>query len=67
MCIPHGATGTQSNGFIKEDKPRKHIKMVSKDQFEKGDPDFIDERKVDSSTNKKGSILDIFFKHKKSS
>jgi len=44
MCIPHGATGSKSNGFIKEDKPKKHIKRVSQDQFEKGDPDFIDER-----------------------
>ena len=62
MCIPHAATGTKSNGFIKEDKPKKHIKIVSKDQFEKGDPDFIDERKLKSSTNKEESILDILFK-----
>jgi len=44
MCIPHGALGSKSNGFVKEDKPKKHIKRVSQDQFEKGDPDFVDER-----------------------
>lgn len=44
MCIPHGAVGSKSNGFVKEDKPKKHIKRVSQDQFEKGDPDFVDER-----------------------
>lgn len=44
MCIPHGVAGSKSNGFVKEDKPKKHIKKVSQDQFEKGDPDFKDER-----------------------
>ncbi|MDF1884097.1 hypothetical protein JHD49_09115 [Sulfurimonas sp. SAG-AH-194-C21] len=44
MCIPHGAGGSKDNGFIKEDKPKKHIKRVSKEEFEKGDPDFVDER-----------------------
>ena len=44
MCIPHGAVGSKSNGFIKEDKPKKHIQRVSQKEFEKGDPDFIDER-----------------------
>jgi len=44
MCIPHGATGSKSNGFVKEDKPKKHIQRVSKSLFEKGDPNFIDER-----------------------
>ncbi|HIP19572.1 MAG TPA: hypothetical protein EYG70_00440 [Sulfurimonas sp.] len=44
MCIPHGATGSKSNGFVKEDKPKKHIKRVSQREFEKGDPDFVDER-----------------------
>ena len=29
MCIAHGALGGKSNGFEKEDKPKKHIKMVS--------------------------------------
>ena len=44
MCIPHGATGSKSNGFIKDNRPKKHIKRVSQEIFEKGDPDFIDER-----------------------
>lgn len=26
MCMPHGAGGSKSNGFVKEDKPKKHIK-----------------------------------------
>jgi len=44
MCIPHGAVGSKSNGFVKEEKPKKHIKRVSQKEFEKGDPDFVDER-----------------------
>jgi len=44
MCIPHGAAGSKSNGFVKEEKPKKHIKKVSQREFEKGDPDFVDER-----------------------
>jgi len=44
MCIPHGAVGSKSNGFVKESRPKKHIKKVSKEAFEKGDPDFVDER-----------------------
>ena len=44
MCIPHGAAGSRSNGFVKDDKPKKHIQRVSQDIFERGDPDFIDER-----------------------
>jgi len=43
MCIPHGAVSSKDSGYI-EDKPKKHINRVSQDQFEKGDPDFIDER-----------------------
>lgn len=45
MCIPHGATVGISNGYIEKKKP-KHIKKVSQDQFERGDPNFIDERKI---------------------
>lgn len=44
MCMPHGVGGSKSNGFVKEDKPKKHIKKVLKKEFEKGDPDFVDER-----------------------
>jgi len=58
MCIAHGALGGKSNGFEKEDKPKKHIKMVSKSEFEKGDPDFVDERK-DTYTPKKSSFFSL--------
>jgi len=44
MCIAHGAMGSKDNGFVKEDKPRKPIVRVSQREFEKGDPDFVDER-----------------------
>jgi len=44
MCIPHGAAGRKDNGYV-EIKPKKHIKMVSQDEFEHGDPKFVDERK----------------------
>lgn len=62
MCIPHGATGSKSNGFVKEDKPKKHIKRVSQKEFEKGDPDFVDERRVEYKPKKKESFLDTLIK-----
>lgn len=55
MCIPHGASGGRSNGFEKDDKPKKHIKKVSKSEFEKGDPDFVDERNSSYIPKKKKS------------
>ena len=62
MCIPHGATGSKSNGFIKEDKPKKHIQRVSQREFEKGDPDFIDERVVpyEAKTKPSGFFSSLF-------
>jgi len=57
MCIPHGATGSKSNGFVKEDKPKKHIKRVSQREFEKGDPDFVDERKTTYTPKTKKSFF----------
>ena len=62
MCIPHGAMGSKSNGFIKEDRPKKHIKRVSQREFEKGDPDFIDERTSSYEPKKKESFLDSLIK-----
>ena len=63
MCIPHGAMGGKSNGFVKEDKPKKHIARVSQQEFEQGDPDFVDERtKPSSPKKKKDSFLDSLFK-----
>ena len=61
MCIPHGAMGSKSNGFVKEERPKKHIQRVSKDQFEKGDPDFIDERTSLYEPKKKETFLSGLF------
>jgi hypothetical protein len=61
MCIPHGATGTVSNGFVKESRPQKSIKRVSQSQFEKGDPNFVDERtKAYKPKEKKSFIASLF-------
>ena len=62
MCIPHGATGSKSNGFVKEDKPKKHIQRVSQKEFEKGDPDFVDERTSSYNPKKKQTFLDTLIK-----
>lgn len=62
MCIPHGATGTVSNGFVKEKRPQKSIKKVSQDIFEKGDPDFVDERIKAYKPKKEESFLASLFK-----
>jgi hypothetical protein len=61
MCIPHGAMGGKDNGFVKEEKPKKHITRVSQDVFEKGDPNFIDERISVYKPKKKGSFLSSLF------
>lgn len=62
MCIPHGATGTKSNGFVKDDKPKKHIKKVSQREFEKGDPNFVDERtSAYKAKSKKSSFFSSIF------
>jgi len=61
MCIPHGAPRTSNSGFIKEKKPAKHIKRVSQREFEKGDPDFVDERTSTYEPKKKGSFFDDLF------
>ena len=62
MCIPHGATGTKSNGFVKKSRPIKHVSRVSQDEFEKGDPSFIDERVSEYVPKKKESFIDKLFK-----
>lgn len=61
MCIPHGSSGSVSNGYEKEEKPKKHIKRVSQEQFEKGDPDFVDER-ISIQMPKKKSFLEQLVK-----
>jgi len=62
MCIPHGAGRSISSGFVKKSKPPKSIKRVSQDLFEKGDPDFIDERITTYEPKKKESFIDKLFK-----
>ena len=60
MCIPHGVVGSKDNGYV-ETKPKKHIKKISQREFEKGDPDFVDERTKAYRPKKKGSFFDNFF------
>jgi hypothetical protein len=62
MCIPHGMSGTVSNGFVKKSKPQKSIKRVSQKEFEKGDPNFIDERKEVYTPKEKESFFSSLFK-----
>ena len=51
MCIPHGATGSKDSGYV-EIKPKKHIEKISQDRFEKGDPNFVDERTAENKNTK---------------
>ncbi len=57
MCIPHGATTSKSNGYV-EEKPKKSVKRVFQEQFEHGDPDFVDERIKKDEPKKKSSIFE---------
>lgn len=51
----------RSNGFVKKDKAKKSIKRVSQKEFEKGDPNFVDERKItDEFQGKKDSFFYFF-------
>jgi len=61
MCIPHGVVRTIDNGYEKEKKPAKHVKRVSQREFEKGDPDFVDERTSKYMPKKKESFFDKLF------
>ena len=62
MCIPHGATMPSNSGYVKEEKPKKHIEKVPQEQFEHGDPNFVDERKTeDESKNKEKSFFESLF------
>lgn len=62
MCIPHGThTMKQSPSKIRKENKKKHIQMVSKDLFEHGDPDFIDERTIPYEQKKKKSWILRFF------
>ena len=63
MCIPHGMQATKQtpSSIRKEKTQKKHIQMVSKDLFEHGDPDFVDERKTPYVPKKKKSWLENLF------
>jgi len=61
MCIPHGAMSSKDSGYI-EDKPKKHVQRVSQREFEKGDPNFVDERTSSYKPKKKESFFDTLIK-----
>ncbi len=42
MCIPHVPAGISTHSI--KVKEKKHVQKVFKAEYEKGDPDFIDER-----------------------
>lgn len=44
MCMPHGSSGTFTVEKRERKTPKKHIPFDEKRM--KGDPDFVDERKV---------------------
>jgi hypothetical protein len=61
MCIPHSSTSRSVSTPVREKKiPKKHIKF-NKDALEKGDPDFIDERKTIYLPKAKKSFFDNLF------
>jgi len=62
MCIPHGMTTSKSNGSVKKERPKKSVTKVSKEAFEKGDPDFVDERTTTYKPKKKESFFDALLK-----
>jgi len=59
--MPHGTMVSKDNGFVKEEKVKKHIVRVSQEEFEKGDPDFIDERIVPYKSREKKTFLSYLF------
>lgn len=42
-------------------KTKHHIEKISKFEFEKGDPDFVDERKKPASPKEEESFFDFLF------
>ena len=61
MCIPHGTNSSKSGGYLKKSKPKKHITPISKAQFEKGDPNFIDERIKEDEIKETKSLFESLF------
>jgi len=60
MCVPHGSKPLNTGKTLKTEKRRKKISKVSDDIFEKGDPDFIDERTSAYIPKKNLSLIDRF-------
>lgn len=61
MCMPHASSTYSSGSYVKE-KIKKHIKPLSKNELQKGDPDFIDERKTPyEPKEKEKSFLESLF------
>lgn len=50
MCIPHTYAGIPRSDTIKSKRTKRHRERVSREQFEHGDPDFVDERKKSAET-----------------
>jgi len=61
MCIPHGTTSLKSNGYEKKVTRKKHIIPMSNEEFESGNPDFVDERIIPYKTKKKKSFFESLF------
>ncbi len=61
MCIAHSSASRSVSSPVRERKaPKKHIEF-NKDALEKGDPDFIDERKSSYVPKAKKSFFDNLF------
>ncbi len=58
MCMPHSRPASATTTIKTKDKVKKHISKVSTEQFEKGDPDFVDERISAYIPKEKKSFLD---------
>ncbi len=61
MCIPHSSGSRSVSTPVRERKtPKKQINF-NKDALEKGDPDFVDERKSAYVPKEKKSFFDNLF------
>ncbi|MFT5659725.1 MAG: hypothetical protein ACI9TV_000347 [Sulfurimonas sp.] len=56
-----GLVHTQHSSFDKEEKEKKHIVPVSENEFEHGDPDFVDERVPAHKLKEEKSFLSSLF------
>ena len=60
MCMQHAPVAGISYTII-EEKENKHVEMVSKSRYEKGDAHFVDERTSKYIPKKKSSFLETLF------